>query len=141
MRTTGRRHVVFRLCTLLAFVSYLLAGVSFALPSEMRCGRCFKQGGAHTMKPGTSCPLSHHTHHNKQNCHDSTKKQGSQLQLCPDGCLRYDGQGGEVPSVAKFLSTFSPHLPLLFVGIAQLPLEPWPHYAAFPPPDPPPSRC
>jgi len=131
----GRGELTFRLCTLLAFVSYLLAGVSFALPSELRCGRCFKQGGAHTMKAGASCPLSHH----KQTCHDSTKKQASQLKLCPDGCLRYDGQGGEVPSVAKFLSSFSPPLPWLFIGVAQLTVERLPHHTAFPPPDPPPS--
>jgi hypothetical protein len=136
MRTTGRRHVVFRLCTLLAFVSYLLAGVSFALPSEMRCGRCFKQGGAHTMKPGASCPLSHH---NQQSCHDSSKKQGSQLKLCPDGCLRYDGQGGEVPSIAKFLSAFASPVPGLLIGVTHLSVQRVPHHAAFPPPDPPPS--
>lgn len=136
MRTNGRRHVVFRLCTLLAFVSYLFAGVSFALPSEMRCGRCFKQGGAHTIKPGASCPLSHH---NKQHCHDSTKKQASQLKLCPDGCLRHDGQGGEVPPLAKFLSSCASPLPWFFAGAMQLAIKRSPHQTAFPPPDPPPS--
>jgi hypothetical protein len=137
MRSHSRSKVTFRLCTLLAFVSYLLAGVSFALPSEFRCGRCFKQGGAHTMKPGASCPLSHHN--NKQTCHDTTKKQTAQLQLCPDGCLRYDGQGGEVPSVPKFLSSSSSPLPWFFIGVAQLTTERLPHQTAFPPPDPPPS--
>ena len=135
MARTRRSQIIFRLCTILAFLSYLLAGVSFALPSELRCGRCFKQGRAHTMKAGASCPLSHH----KKVCHDSTKKQAGQLQLCPDGCLRYDGQGGEVPSVAKFLSSFSPPLPWLFVGLAQLTLEHVHDRAALPPPDPPPS--
>lgn len=130
-----RSQIIFRLCTVLAFLTYLLAGVSFALPSEFRCGRCFKQGRAHAMKAGASCPLSHH----KKACHDSTKKQGGQLQLCPDGCLRYDGQGGEVPSVAKFLSSFSPPLPWLMVGCVQLTLEHRHDCAAFPPPDPPPS--
>lgn len=130
-----QKDFVFRLCTLVAFLTYLLAGVSFALPSELRCGRCFKQSGSHTMKPGTSCPLSHH----KKACHDATKKQAAQLQLCPDGCLRYDGQGGEVPSVAKFLSPFSPASPWLFVSVAHLTGARLPEQAVFPPPDPPPS--
>jgi hypothetical protein len=121
------------------FLSYLLAGVSFALPSEFRCGRCIKQGHTHTahrMKAGASCPLSHH----KKGCHDSAKKQAGQIQLCPDGCLRYDGEGGEVPSLAKFLS--SPPvlvLPRLFVGLTQSLGERLSDRAAFPPPDPPPS--
>jgi len=134
-----RSHSIFRLCTTLVFLAYLLAGVSFALPSEFRCGRCVKQGRAHTahtMKTGASCPLSHH----KQDCHDSAKKQAGQLQLCPDGCLRYDGESGEVPSVAKFLS--SPPLPVLswlFIGLTKLTVESVSDRAALPPPDPPPS--
>ena len=135
MAPIRRSRIIFRLCTILAFLSYLLAGVSFALPSELRCGRCFKQGRAQTIKSGASCPLTHH----KKACHDTTKKQAGQLQLCPDGCLRYDGQGGEVPSVAKFLSSFSPSLPLFFVGLAQLTREHVHNRVALPPPDPPPS--
>jgi hypothetical protein len=135
MSRTRRSQIIFRLCTILAFLSYLFAGVSFALPSELRCGRCFKQGRAHTMKAGASCPLSYH----KKACHDSNRKQAGQLQLCPDGCLRYDGQGGEVPSVAKFLSSFSPPVPWLFVSLTQLTLEHVYDRAALPPPDPPPS--
>lgn len=135
MARTRRSQIIFRLCTILAFLTYLLAGVSFALPSELRCGRCFKQGGAQTMKAGASCLLSHH----KKACHDHTQKPAGYLQLCPDGCVHHDGQGGEVPSVAKFLSSFSPPVPWLFVSLAHLTLEHVYDRAALPPPDPPPS--
>jgi len=94
----GRSTILLRLCALLAFLGYLFAGASLALPTEPRCARCAKTRTVGAIKPGASCPLSHHGH----DCHDSQKKTAGQLVLCPDGCLRHDGLGGEVPSLAKF---------------------------------------
>jgi len=99
--------VLHRLGALIAFVSYLLAGASLALPSEMRCARCFKMGQTGTIKPGMSCPLSY----NGQHCHHGHEKNSSKITLCPDGCLRHDGTGGEIPSLAKFLSPSAFPLP------------------------------
>ena len=89
-----------RLCAAIAFLSYLFAGASLALPAELHCARCAKLGTPSTMRAGTSCPLSYHRH----DCHNGQKRTAGQIILCPDGCLRHDGQGGEVPSLAKFVS-------------------------------------
>ncbi|MBI3304089.1 MAG: hypothetical protein HYZ72_18650 [Deltaproteobacteria bacterium] len=100
MIVLGRSAIALRLCALLAFLGYLLAGASLALPAELRCARCARIGKVGAMRPGASCPLSYHGH----DCHTAQKKTAGQIVLCPDGCLRHDGQGGEVPSLAKFLS-------------------------------------
>jgi len=125
-----------RLGATIVFLSYLFAGASLALPTELRCSRCTKLGVASPMKPGTSCPLSHHGH----DCHPKPGKVAGHITLCPDGCFHHDGQSGEIPSLAKFLSAptsglFNP-LPAgpipdeIFLSVLDL---------SFPPPDPPPS--
>ncbi|HXG20910.1 MAG TPA: hypothetical protein VNN62_17765 [Methylomirabilota bacterium] len=106
-----------RLGAAVAFLAYLLAGVSFALPAEMRCLRCARGAANHvTMKPGVACPLNYH----QQHCHHGHSKTSTKITLCPDGCLRHDGQeGGEIPALAKFLasppSLFMVEFPLGFV--------------------------
>lgn len=92
-----------RLCALLMFFAYLIAGASLALPSETRCFRCARLSSTGTITPGASCPLSY----NGQHCHHGHEKTSGKITLCSDGCLRYDGQGGEIPSLAKFLSVLS----------------------------------
>lgn len=96
-----RSEISLRLGAMVAFLAYLLAGASLALPSEMRCSRCPKLIRAATIKPGMSCSLSS----NAQHCHHSHGKAKGKITLCPDGCVRHDGQSGEIPSLAKFLST------------------------------------
>jgi hypothetical protein len=100
MPSLAKSTALLRLGAMLAFLCYLFAGASLALPTEPRCARCAKTGTAGALKPGASCPLSHHGH----DCHDAQKKTVGQIVLCPDGCLHHDGLGGEVPSVAKFTS-------------------------------------
>jgi len=92
-----------RLGAAVAFLAYLLAGASFALPAEMRCLRCARVATGHlTIKPGASCPLTYA----KRHCHHGHGNTSAKITLCPDGCLRHNGQkGGEIPSLAKFLST------------------------------------
>ena len=99
----------------MVFVLYLLTGASLALPSEMRCARCFKTGQTGAMKPGMSCPLSY----NGQHCHHGSGKTAGKITLCPDGCLHHDETGGEIPSPAKFLSPLPlPYLAWLPIGVA-----------------------
>jgi len=99
-----RSAVSIRLCAMIAFLAYLLAGASLALPSELRCARCSHLGASQTIKPGTSCPLSY----NGQHCHHQHDRGSNQtsgkITLCSDGCLRYNDQGGEIPSLAKFVA-------------------------------------
>jgi hypothetical protein len=89
-----------RLCALLAFFSYLFAAASFALPSERHCARCATRTPGGTLAPGTACPLAYHEPH----CHTTRGRTAPRIVLCPDGCLRHNGQSGEVPTLAKFLS-------------------------------------
>jgi hypothetical protein len=96
-----------RLWTVFLLLSYLLAGASLALPSEPRCGWCARTGVDYTITPGTSCPLSHHGH----DCYNAEKKTAAKIVLCPGGYLRHNGQGGEIPSLAKFLSSPDTSLP------------------------------
>ncbi len=110
-----------RLCALLAFLCYLFAGASLVLPSELRCARCAKFGAGGAVQSGVSCPLSYHGH----DCHNSRRKTAGHIILCPDGCLRHNGQGGEIPSLAKFLSAISVDLP------AWIPTGPVPQEATF----------
>ena len=107
MRALGKSTVLLRLCMVTVLMSYMFAGSSFALPTESRCARCTKLGNGTTMAPGTSCPLSLHGH----DCHGTQGKIAGHIKLCPDGCLHHDGEGGEIPSLAKFLS--APPLSLL----------------------------
>ena len=100
MRARCSSIILARFCALIVFASYLMTGASLALPSEMRCARCFKIGQVGAVKPGMSCPLSY----NGQHCHHGHSKTSGKITLCPDGCLRHDGEGGEIPSLAKFLS-------------------------------------
>ena len=102
-----------RLSATLAFIAYILAGASFALPSEMRCARCAWTTAKQGIKPGMACPLMH----NGQHCHHGPNPSAGKILLCPDGCLRHDGQGGEIPTPAKFLSAPLFPSPLwMFVG-------------------------
>ncbi|HEV8712186.1 MAG TPA: hypothetical protein VGX03_05080, partial [Candidatus Binatia bacterium] len=87
-------------------------------------------------KSGASCPLSYHGH----DCHNSRGKTIGHITVCPDGCLRHNGQGGEIPSPAKFVSAASTTLPVW------IPTSPVPEEAPFfllaptlSPPDRPPS--
>lgn len=138
MFSLGKSGVLSRLCTIVALVGYLLAGASLVLPAESRCTRCDKPGMTSTMKPGTSCPLSHNGH----DCHGAQGKTAGHITLCPDGCLHHDGQTGVIPSLAKFLSApnadLSNLLPAGFLtgeavsSILDLPLSP--------PDRPPPAR-
>src|SRR5262245_58519427 len=107
MIALGRSTVPLRFCALVAFLGYLCVGASLALPAEPRCARCAKIGGVDAVKPGASCPLLSHGHH----CHHGVKKTPNYITLCPDGCLRHDEQGGEIPSLAKLLSTYPFYLP------------------------------
>jgi hypothetical protein len=88
------------LSAIVIFIIYTLVGVSLALPSEIRCARCAHLGASQAMKSGASCPLMY----NGQHCHHGHGHSSGKITLCPDGCLRHDGQGGEIPSLAKFLS-------------------------------------
>ena len=80
---------------------------SLALPLELRCVRCAKINKAGATKPGASCPLSYYGH----DCHNAQGKTAGWTVLCPDGCLRHNGQGGEIPSLAKCLAAPSSGLP------------------------------
>jgi hypothetical protein len=100
MRALGKSATFLRLCLVTVLLSYMFAGASFALPTESRCARCTKLGNGTTMASGTSCPLSLHGH----DCHGRRGKTAGHIKLCPDGCLHHDGEGGEIPSLAKFLS-------------------------------------
>src|SRR5262249_38719512 len=100
MSALGRSIILLRCCAMVAFLSYLFAGASLALPTQPRCARCNQLGTIDTIKAGASCPLSYHGHH----CHNNVKKSSDSITLCPDGCLHHDEQGGEIPSLAKFLA-------------------------------------
>src|SRR5215813_1245904 len=108
MRALSKSVILRRLPVLVVFLSYLLAGASLVLPAESRCARCAKLGAAGAVKSGTACPLSHHEH----DCHNSRGKTAGHITLCPDGCLRHNDQGGEIPSPAKFVSSASATLPV-----------------------------
>jgi hypothetical protein len=99
--------VPIRCCAVVSLLCYLLAGASLVLPSESLCARCITLGKAGTMKPGASCPLSSH----EVRCHTTRRKAAGTIVLCTDGCLRHHGQGGAIPSLAKFLSAPCPDLP------------------------------
>jgi hypothetical protein len=104
MSVLHRSAVSIRLCAMITFLAYLLAGASLTLPSELRCARCSHLGANPTIKPGTSCPLSYngrHCHHEQGKGSNQTAKK---ITLCSDGCLRYNDQGGEIPSLAKFVA-------------------------------------
>jgi hypothetical protein len=84
-----------------------------------------------------SCPLSY----NGQHCHPGHNKTSGKITLCPDGCLRHDGQGGEIPSLAKFLPVPANLLPAWIPVGAATELTPLALTALFfPPPQHPPSR-
>ncbi len=137
MGTCGRSPILLRLGAILAFLAYLLAGASLALPGEFRCARCAKHWRTGAVTPGASCPLLHHGHH----CHDNQQNTPGHITLCPDGCLRHDGQGGEIPALSKFLSAPGVSKPQWIVlgslldADARFALPPF-----LAPPDPPPSR-
>lgn len=133
----GQTRVTLRLWALSAFLFYLFAGSSLALPTQDRCGRCAKFATAGTVKPGTSCPLSRHGH----DCHDTHKRTGGKITLCPDGCVHHDGQGGEIPPLAKFVSTPASGLPArLFVARAAKERSFAIQDPSFPVPQHPPTR-
>jgi len=102
MSTLLRFTVSVRLCATVTFLCYLAAGASLSLPSLVSCVRCAKQPHHIGMKAGISCPLSYHGQ--GHDCHSSNGKSSGSIKLCPDGCLRHDGQSNEVASIAKFLS-------------------------------------
>jgi len=97
-----RFAVSVRLCASVTFFCYLAAGASLTLPALTSCIRCVKQNHHTGMKAGTACPLVYRGH--SHDCHGSKGKSSGSIKLCPDGCLRHDGQSGEVASIAKFLS-------------------------------------
>ena len=120
MHCLVRFAVSVRLCATVTFFCYLAAGASLTLPSPVSCVRCAKQDHHAGMKAGASCPLSYRGL--RHDCHGMTGKSSGSIKLCPDGCLRHDGQSGEVASVAKFLS--SPDSTILVLRlIAVLPPE------------------
>src|SRR5262245_48513699 len=100
MHALGKSVILRRLSMLSVFLSYLLAGASLVLPAESRCARFAKFSATSAVRSGASCPLSYHGHH----CHHGVKKTPGHITLCPDGCLHHNEQGGEIPSLAKFLS-------------------------------------
>jgi hypothetical protein len=137
MHALGKSTILLRLCMVTVLLSYMFAGASFALPTESRCARCTKLGNGTTMAPGTSCPLSLHGH----DCHGTQGKTAGHIKLCPDGCLHHDGEGGEIPSLAKFLSALPLNL-FDWLSTGSVPAEilscsPQPF---FTPPQHPPSR-
>jgi hypothetical protein len=111
MGTLLRFTVTVRICAAVTFLCYLVAGASFTLPSLTTCVRCAKQNHHAGIKAGSSCPLSY----NKlgHDCHGSTGKASGAIKLCPDGCLRHDGQTGEVASLAKFISPPDACIPVM----------------------------
>ncbi len=115
-----RFTVSLRLCATVTFLCYLAAGASLTLPSLISCVRCAKQNHYAGMKTGASCPLSYHGQ--GHDCHGAKDKSSGSIKLCPDGCLRHDGQSGEVTSIAKFLSP-PQSTPLVLKPLAQLPPE------------------
>ncbi len=119
--SSSRFSVSLRFCAMLAFLCYLFAGASLALPAESHCARCAKFGASGAVKSGASCPLSYHGH----DCHNSRGKTVEHITLCPDGCLRHNGRGGAIPSPAKFLVISSANLP------AWIPLGSAPQEARF----------
>jgi hypothetical protein len=106
--SSSRFSVSLRFCAMLAFLCYLFAGASLVLPTESRCARCAKFGATGALRSGASCPLSYHGH----DCHNSRGKTVGHITVCPDGCLRHNDQGGEIPSPAKFVSATSATLPV-----------------------------
>ncbi len=102
MNTLLRFPVTVRLCATVTFLCYLAAGASFSLPSLIACVRCVKQHHPAGMKAGSSCPLSYNGH--GHDCHGSKEKAAGAIKLCPSGCLRHEGQDGEIASLVKFLS-------------------------------------
>ena len=126
MARSAKFSAPLRFCALIALLCYQFAGASLVLPAEARCARCAKFGAAGAVKPGASCPLSYHGH----DCHNSRGKTAGHITVCPDGCLRHNGQGGEIPSPAKFLSAASAALPVW------IPLGSGPREARFSLPDP-----
>jgi hypothetical protein len=139
MSSLGKSTVPLRLCTVIALLGYLLGGASLVLPAESLCTRCDKLGAPSTVKPGTSCPLSHKGH----DCHNAQGKTVGHITLCPDGCLHHDGQNGEIPSLAKFLSAPDANLSnLLSAGlIPGETMSPIPDLSLSPPEHPPPARA
>ncbi len=119
--SSSRFSVSLRFCAMLAFLCYLFAGASLVLPAESRCARCAKFGATGALRSGASCPLSYHGH----DCHNSRGKTVGHITLCPDGCLRHNGQSGAIPSPAKFLVISSANLP------AWIPLGSAPQEARF----------
>jgi hypothetical protein len=138
MASLGKSAILLRLCTAMLLVSYLLAGASLVLPAESRCTRCDRLGSTSTMKPGASCPLSHKGH----DCHNAQGKTVGHITLCPEGGLHHDGQNGEIPSLAKFLSAPDANVfTLLPAGfIPGETLSPIPDFSLSPPEHPPPSH-
>src|SRR5713101_4377182 len=120
MTPSVRFPVSLRLCAMLAFLCYLFAGASLVLPAESRCARCAKFGASGAVRSGASCPLSYHGH----DCHNSQGKTAGHITLCPDGCLRHNGQSGEIPSPAKFVSAASTTLPV-WIPIGSVTQEVW----------------
>lgn len=107
MTALGKFTVSLRLCAMVVFSCYLVAGASLVLPAELRCVRCTKFGAIGAAKSGASCPLSYHGN----DCHNSRGKTAGRIILCPDGCMRHNGQSSEIPSLAKFLAISSANLP------------------------------
>ncbi len=141
MKGLCRSNIAIRLGAIVAFLAYLFAGASLALPPEPRCARCFRSGATaamqpmQPMQPGASCPWSP----NGQHCDHGQPQSSGKISLCPDGCLHHDGLGGEIPSLAKFLG-LPPALPFVRVpgeSIFPAPLGFTPEADILPPQRPP----
>jgi hypothetical protein len=109
MASAARFPVLLRFWVMIALLGYQFAGASLLLPAESHCTWCAKLGAPGAIKSGASCPLSYPGH----DCHNFRGKITLHITICPDGCLRHNGQGGEIPSLAKFVSAVSVPLSLL----------------------------
>ena len=104
MIVVGQSAILLRFCVIIGLLSYFFAGACLALPAEPHCARCAKLGAPGSVKLGAFCPLSSHGHH----CHHGQSKVSGKtpgkITLCSDGCLHHNDQGGEIPSLAKFVA-------------------------------------
>src|SRR5262245_20424216 len=108
MAPSARFSIPLRFWVIIALLCYEFAGASLVLPTASRCAQCAKFGATGAVRSGASCPLSYHG----RDCHNSRGKILTHITVCPDGCLRHNGQGGEIPSPAKFVSSASATLPV-----------------------------
>ena len=127
MSFVGKSQTWSRLFAALSLLCYLLAGVSFSLPTKQanaHCAMTHAEDKPETLQSGASCPhmsqgSGHHSHnqpraqqsHTKQqhshanhDCPTCDKQHSAQhIVVCPQGCCFLHPEGGEIASIAKFL--------------------------------------